>query len=745
MVRELYPYIVSDAVGGDYVAPTQEVVTVTGEAPASSLPAAAAAVPPPQAAYVSAASLISESPVVEHPSVEAERAAKKAKTDDATSATSATPSSTSSTAERKLRLRFAMFLNKNDRDGRTQAWPRDRPDYLRFTLYKENLGTMEALQILAAQLRLNVKLCGFAGTKDKRAVTTQYCTLFKVAAEKFRHLTSAGSQGGQVVKAGDFSYVPAALRLGDLGGNEFNLIIRNLTGPGAKDVAALEDRIRTVSVRGFLNYFGLQRFGTNAIPTHIIGKALLKHDYAQAVALILMPRAGEKDVVTRGREYFMRTRDIPGTLARLPFFMRTEVEILRQLHQQGPNAFVNAIEVIPRAMRLMYVHAFQSYVWNRMASARIRISATEIIEGDLVVDKERADARRLAGVEPAGAVSQEEQKMEDIAPSAEDSSTVEGDVNEGADEPESTASIVPKPASESEPALEDAIAAAADSSSTSSSIKVDTLHYVTASDIAEKRYKLDDVILPMPGFDAVYPRNAVGEAYHALLASEGVVFQRYANGKGQFKDFCLSGNYRRLIQKSIAPMEWKVLRYSHPAEVLHQKTDWERLQEERRKKEQEEKEEKRKRKAEQEQAEAKEAGDGRMEVDGESAATTSATPSSSTDTATLISVEPTAPLAAAGDETTTPASPTSAAPHLLGLHLIFQLPSSTYATMLLRELMKSETSTENQKFLAKTHHQQELGVTTTGAKTAPAATTPVVATASSATPMEVEAETPAAP
>ncbi len=32
---------------------------------------------------------------------------------------------------------------------------------------------------------------------------------------------------------------------------------------------------------GFVNYFGLQRFGSTSIPTHVIGKALLKHAWKE--------------------------------------------------------------------------------------------------------------------------------------------------------------------------------------------------------------------------------------------------------------------------------------------------------------------------------------------------------------------------------------------------------------------------------------------------------------------------------
>lgn len=42
-----------------------------------------------------------------------------------------------------------------------------------------------------------------------------------------------------------------------------------------------------VASRGFINYYGLQRFGTAGVPTHKVGAALLKGQYKAAVDLIM--------------------------------------------------------------------------------------------------------------------------------------------------------------------------------------------------------------------------------------------------------------------------------------------------------------------------------------------------------------------------------------------------------------------------------------------------------------------------
>ncbi len=45
--------------------------------------------------------------------------------------------------------------------------------------------------------------------------------------------------------------------------------------------------MEAIKKSGFINYFGMQRFGTHSVPTHEIGKCLIKKNWVQAVKLIL--------------------------------------------------------------------------------------------------------------------------------------------------------------------------------------------------------------------------------------------------------------------------------------------------------------------------------------------------------------------------------------------------------------------------------------------------------------------------
>lgn len=82
-----------------------------------------------------------------------------------------------------------------------------------------------------------------------------------------RQLAQTNGRVAEVLVGG---YRPAdgGLRLGDLAGNLFTLVLREVP-PGSR--AAVRAAVAAVRATGFLNYFGLQRFGQGSVPTHVVG------------------------------------------------------------------------------------------------------------------------------------------------------------------------------------------------------------------------------------------------------------------------------------------------------------------------------------------------------------------------------------------------------------------------------------------------------------------------------------------
>ena len=75
------------------------------------------------------------------------------------------------------------------------------------------------------------------------------------------------------VFVGNFTFKPETLKLGNLWGNRFRIALRQIT----VDTGIVEESLNSVKEKGFINYYGLQRFGNSAtIPTFLIGKALIQ-------------------------------------------------------------------------------------------------------------------------------------------------------------------------------------------------------------------------------------------------------------------------------------------------------------------------------------------------------------------------------------------------------------------------------------------------------------------------------------
>eukprot|EP00178_Gracilaria_changii_P007098 TRINITY_DN2276_c0_g4_i1.p2 TRINITY_DN2276_c0_g4~~TRINITY_DN2276_c0_g4_i1.p2 ORF type:complete len:963 (+),score=197.81 TRINITY_DN2276_c0_g4_i1:6092-8980(+) len=291
-----------------------------------------------------------------------------------------------------------------------QSFPRNC--FVNFVLWKRNRDTTEALTMLAKALSRNVKHFAYAGTKDKRAITTQ---LVQVRGVQERDLARANSRLLQIdrnrasVLVGNVSPLPrtdksSMLRLGDLKGNRFTLVLRDVEPNCDQSIQIATHSIREL---GFINYFGLQRFGSGVSPTHVTGFAVLRGDFEEVCRRILLPlRIGDDDTKLHpARKRFVKALEQFGNkeitaselLSQLAPWQRIERTLVQSFANDEKNGmsapdYRKAFGKLPRFLRMMYGHAVQSYLWNIMASERIKFNKPDAsnnkhaIEGDLVAE-----------------------------------------------------------------------------------------------------------------------------------------------------------------------------------------------------------------------------------------------------------------------------------------------------------------------------------------------------------------------
>eukprot|EP00047_Mylnosiga_fluctuans_P005870 m.243244 g.243244 ORF g.243244 m.243244 type:complete len:621 (-) comp14197_c0_seq1:211-2073(-) len=260
--------------------------------------------------------------------------------------------------------------------------------YCQFVLLKTNKDTISAVSLLARFMHINEGRFTYSGTKDRRAITTQLVTAQGVGAAQVAGLNKRLIG----IRCGNFKPVREPLRLGALSGNRFVITLRNVDA----DVPTIDAALAGLRDHGFINYFGMQRFGTTSIGTHVVGRALLRGAWADAVSLILDPRPGEDDDITAARRVWKETGDANKTMNKMPSRCRVERQLLQNITATGPADRLGALVRLPRNLRLLYVHSYQSFIWNQVVSARLSLLGPTAVAGDLVLcDTSAADGEGI--------------------------------------------------------------------------------------------------------------------------------------------------------------------------------------------------------------------------------------------------------------------------------------------------------------------------------------------------------------
>uniref|UniRef100_A0A8C5SCQ6 Pseudouridylate synthase 7 homolog n=1 Tax=Laticauda laticaudata TaxID=8630 RepID=A0A8C5SCQ6_LATLA len=336
---------------------------------------------------------------------------------------------------------------------RKHSWPKSRGNYCHFVLYKENKDTMDAINMLSKYLRVKPTIFSYMGTKDKRAITVQKIAVLKITAQRLAHLNKCLMN----CKLGNFSYKNHPLKLGELQGNHFTVEI----SPG------LMDEVKQAIVFLLIIWYNLTKCVW-------IFRAILQSNWNEAIDLILKPRPGvERGSLVKCREEWARTKDPAAAFKTLLQKRCVEGQLLWGLSKYGLKNIVSAFNMITRNYRLMYIHSYQSYVWNNMVSQRIEEYGLRAVPGDLV-------------------------------------------------------------------------------------LKGGTAVHIEEVDV--DNYTIHEVVMPLPGFDVIYPKHKIGESYKEMLASDNLDIN---NMKHKIRDYSLSGAYRKII---IRPqnVSWELIEYDDP-------------------------------------------------------------------------------------------------------------------------------------------------------------------------------------
>ncbi len=275
-------------------------------------------------------------------------------------------------------------------------------NHVLFRIRKQGLSTFDAIRKIARTLRLPEEAFGYAGLKDRRAVTTQWLSLEYGDVPLIENLNVEGVEVLEITRHNN------KLRAGHLRGNRFEIRVRGIRADSAEAGARI---LEVLSRRGVPNFYDRQRFGILK-NSHIVGKALLKRDADLLAECILGDAEGTNARFDEALDLY-RKGEVRGAAEALPGLFSVEKRYLTILGRTGDRT--KALGSIHGKRLRFFVSAYQSYLFNRLLLDRLE-GLDELVCGDLAflhhngrvfsVDDPAAEAERLEAFEisPSGPV-----------------------------------------------------------------------------------------------------------------------------------------------------------------------------------------------------------------------------------------------------------------------------------------------------------------------------------------------------
>ncbi|MFH1227839.1 MAG: tRNA pseudouridine(13) synthase TruD [Planctomycetota bacterium] len=225
--------------------------------------------------------------------------------------------------------------------------------YAVYELAKFDIGTIEAMDIISKFWAVSRKAISAGGLKDRHAQTAQLISIYRgpdkdMTQDRFR-LKYLGR-------------AEHAIRPASFDANHFTITIRDLS---KAEMDRITQRLDEVKRYGLPNYFDEQRFGSVRAGNDFAAKQLIRRDYEGALKTALTSTSGEdrKQV----REIRIAIIQNWGKWAELMQLLprSSERSIINYLRDHQPTNFRRGFELIDPKLVLLYLHAYQSYLWNK--------------------------------------------------------------------------------------------------------------------------------------------------------------------------------------------------------------------------------------------------------------------------------------------------------------------------------------------------------------------------------------------
>ena len=137
--------------------------------------------------------------------------------------------------------------------------PSGEGEHIWLDIEKNGANTAFVAQQLAEAAGVQERDVGYAGLKDRYAITRQWFSIYLPSGKTGETPDLTQIQHPEFKVLGQSRHVKK-LRPGDLQGNRFRIVLRDVTGD-SDAMKAIEANLQAIASHGVPNYFGAQRFG----------------------------------------------------------------------------------------------------------------------------------------------------------------------------------------------------------------------------------------------------------------------------------------------------------------------------------------------------------------------------------------------------------------------------------------------------------------------------------------------------
>ncbi|MBI1370968.1 MAG: tRNA pseudouridine(13) synthase TruD [Planctomycetes bacterium] len=261
-------------------------------------------------------------------------------------------------------------------------------EHLYLYIEKRRRLTTDVVRYLSQHFKVSWDAIGYAGLKDKHAVTRQWFSVHFGKEER------AADFHDDFIRILEVDRHTNKLKRGHLKGNHFEIKIREVDGSSVIRAKRILDRVARC---GAPNFIGEQRFGYRK-DTHLQGRALLKGDLQEFLDQMLgRPMGTEPEQNQQARRAY-EAKEYARALSLWPTVHRFERQALGPLSRKA--GVFHAVNCIDYPHRQLMISAFQSAIFNQLLNDRLKADRLDTLQvGDLAFKHDSRGVFEVKNVE----------------------------------------------------------------------------------------------------------------------------------------------------------------------------------------------------------------------------------------------------------------------------------------------------------------------------------------------------------